>query len=850
MSLVDRISASGRTTATASSVQAEVSENYTSSLLSNLSRAAGSYADYQTSELKKVQEADVVLQRNRAALSQRPTDDATQAGYVAHGVVGVQNKSLALTRQLEQESKSFEGTDEAWSEYTAAKFKELQESSVSEYPITDKTQQSNYLGAITDIFSEQIPHLANVRISDSLEKEQIKRVSTFQDNLLLKMESLPTEELGKALPLMLTENKTALQLTQQEVEKVLMNAAVVAAQTGDERLIDFTKTYKGEGDVPLFQKYGELQQASKKAKQVFAADNQGAMAIAKDKLISQFEAGDLTFGQLAATVDANAKASGIPLFSDNELLGLKDSRQRKIAKKTDYNAILNANDTSEPLAYLYGDKKDRDGLVAALSQRYNEVGEQIIARSGNSDPQFIREVKNRTNVELAKKLSDEELVNDDWKNRFKSLKTLNLENTDPVNGTLPNNVNEVIDLWYSLDEGSRYAHADGDTSALLSNYELFKSQGQTDVQAIQLAQASVRNKKVVSAEVRKSAISKANDVADNLTQASWLEVFSDKEDAPDWYRDRFRSIVSDATFANIQAGYASPEAAAEAAGKAFEANYTRLNNGQLVFGQRKSLAAVMSVNPNDIEITMDAYLQRNKTALEDEALGASISEMYFDRPAGRDIVYIRSGINGMPVSGPIPLSQLKVGRDAFIESQKATEKVLAADTIQVDEGQSIDRFGLPIQSELSVLGQPTQPEMYKEQKVAEVADMKAKLNPNKAGYNPSTKVWLPEGDMIGYGHKLTKSEKDSGFIKVGDTEYNFSDGDSEVTDLIATKLMAQDNKEAEKALQLQWKNFDSLSANHKRQLLIMYQAGDLTPDTSNKIKKAIEVGTEDLMSFK
>lgn len=848
--MVERVSASGRTTQTASTVQADNGSNYASLLLDNISKAAGSVSDYKTSELKKTQEADVVLQRNRAALNQRPTDTATQAGYVAHGVVGVQNKSLALTRQLEQESKLFEGNDEEWSAYTAGKFKELQDSTLAEYPaITDADQKTNYLGAITDIFSEQIPHLANVRISDSLEQEQIKRVNTFQDNLLLKMENLPPEELNKSLPLMLTENRAALQLTQQEVEKVLMNAAVVAAQTGDERLIDFTKTYKGEGDVPLFQKYGELQTASKKAKQVFAAENQGAMALAKDKLISQFEAGDLTFSQLATTVDANSKASGIPLFSDNELLGLKDARQRKIAKDTDYNFIIN-NDTDEPLAYLYGDKKDRDGIVNAYRKKYESVGEQIIARSGNSDPQFIREVKNRTNVELAKKLSDEELVNDDWKNRFKSLKTLNLENTDPVNGTLPENVSEVIDLWYSLDEGSRYAHADGDTSALLSNYELFKSQGQTDVQAIQLAQASVRNKKVVSTEVRKSAISKANDVADSLTQANWLEVFSDKEDAPDWYRDRFRSIVSDATFANIQAGYASPEAAAEAAGKAFEANYTRLNNGQLVFGQRKSLAATMAVNSNDIELTMDAYLQRNKTTLEDEALGASISEMYFDRPAGRDIVYIRSGINGMPISGPIPLAQLKLGRDAFIESQKATEKALAADTIQLGEGQSVDRFGLPLQSELAVLGQPTQPEMYKEQKVAEVADMKAKLNPNKAGYNTSTKVWLPEGDMIGYGHKLTKSEKSSGFIKVGDTEYNFSDGDSEVTDLIATKLMAQDNKAAEKALQLQWKNFDSLSSSHKRQLLIMYQAGDLTPDTSNKIKKAIEVGTEDLMSVK
>jgi hypothetical protein len=736
---VQRASASGRTTAVASKTEFVQSEDYTGKLLDGLSRAAGAAANYSLSELKKKQEADVVLQRNRAALGQRPTDAATQAGYVAHSVVGVQNKSLNLTRRLEQESKTFEGDDAAWSAYTASQFKQLQDETLSEYPaIKGQESETDYLGAITDIFSEQIPHLANVRISDSIEQEQVKRVGAFQENLLIKMGNLDSEQLSQALPAMLVENKAALQLTQLEVDKVLMDAAVVAANSGDERLIDFTKSYNGAGKVPLFQRFGELQSASKKAKQVIAAQNQGAQAVAQQQLIDDFNSGKLTFNQLASKVDAGAKVTGVPLLTDTQIRSLKEDRQRSISKKTDYNSLIEVNNSGEPLGLIYGDKTDRTGLVNALANKYNLAAEAAINASPDKSPAFIQQVKNRTDNEFAKRLSAEELVNDDWVNKFNSLSTLNISSTDLESGQLKSSVSQVIDLWYNLDEGARYAHAKGETAALMSNFELFQAQGLNPAQAIQFAQQSVRERKPLDNKVKEKAFSKAEDVADNLTQSSWYDVFSGREDATDSYRDRIRQVVSDATIANIQAGYLDPEAAAAAAGKAFDSNYTKLKNGQILFGQRKSLSAAMGLDEqgNDIELTLDTYLKRNQTALEDEGMGVGIDEMYFDRPAGRDTVYIRSSVNGMPISGPIPLNQLKAGRDAYLSSLEKEEAVKVEEkSISAEEKFLSNALDMRTNEQKAAMAnyKPTRADNYREKKAEAETKAKLSLNPSKVG---------------------------------------------------------------------------------------------------------------------
>jgi hypothetical protein len=108
---------------------------------------------------------------------------------------------------------------------------------------------------------------------------------------------------------------------------------------------------------------------------------------------------------------------------------------------------------------------------------------------------------------------------------------------------------------------------------------------------------------------------------------------------------------------------------------------------------------------------------------------------------------------------------------------------------------------------------------------------------------------LPEGDFIGYGHKLTKGEKASGFILVDEVEHSFADGDSEVTELIATKILAQDKIESEQNLQREWKNFESLTDSQKQQLIIIRHSGKLVGDKAARVKKAIDEGQEDLMAI-
>jgi GH24 family phage-related lysozyme (muramidase) len=120
-------------------------------------------------------------------------------------------------------------------------------------------------------------------------------------------------------------------------------------------------------------------------------------------------------------------------------------------------------------------------------------------------------------------------------------------------------------------------------------------------------------------------------------------------------------------------------------------------------------------------------------------------------------------------------------------------------------------------------------------------------NGNKVGYDKDKDIWFAhesvEGGLptIGYGHKVTEEEEESGQIKIDNMSFSWKHG---LSNLSILKLFQQDVKEAEKKLSNEWHmgglakgqvfsdatdpSFSKLPAKHQGVLLsIAYNVGSM-----------------------
>lgn len=862
MQQVRRVAPSGRTVNTAYQTSSvEVGADRGVQILNSVLNASGQALSAAGQRYKERIEDDKVRQMNRALRMLSPSDDSTQAGYVAHGLVGVQNGVLESTKRLEELAKTFTGTNEEWDDVLASERQSIQDTAFSNYPaLTDPEQRQQFLSVITNAFLEQAPRLTAARESAKIEQERQARLSTFETNLLQRM-SGETPNFNRDMSALMNENSKALRLTQTEVDTVLINAAVTAAQSGDSRLVEYSKQHGG--DVSLFARSGKLQQAEKTAQRVWSAENAGAVAMAKDELNTQFQSGDLQWPEfLAAAEDLNAK-TGNTAYTDDSLLALKNQRQRSIASKVDINGYLKQGDLAgkgggKPVGLSVQDPKTKDMIVDAVVDKFSLIEQSIINNSPElaDNPQALRQLANKTNARIAEWLTTNQLTNKGWKEQFDTVLNYNLDNVE-ADTSLPTNLADVLELWQTLPAGSKVEHASPQAAAMLSNFEDFRAQGKGDIQALSLAQKAVRSNRTFSSKELKNIESAASSAADDLTSGSWLPFDS----APSWYEDLMAQNLKQAILTNMKAGYVSIDKAATDAKAAFEKHYTTLDNGQLVFGNRQALAGEMAVSPDDIELTLDTYLEMNKEQLLDRAGGANLDELYYDVIPGRGIAYVRSGINGMPVSAPIVLSEIKVGRDEYLATRKAekaqaTQDIVSGVTGSVQsevitgEVQPVEPDGWTGAARLDGR-MPIQEAMLPEATAAFEQAMKQAENSVKAGFDKKTGTWTPhkslEGgtDTLGYGHKLTKAEVKRGYIDIDGTSYKFTDGDSEITEEVATALLRQDMAKSEKQLASSWEGFDKLPVKYKKVLInIQYNTGKANQATWPKLKEAMDKGDD------
>lgn len=840
-------------------------QNTGRSLVDSLSKAAGIAGNQIGYELEQKRQDDIVRQQNRALLNQQPTDDATQAGYVAHGVVGLQNNAMALTKRLQKDAMTFTGTDEEWTEKVVDARRQLQEETFAKYPaLEDEDNRTDMLAAATNIWNEQSLTLTQARVLGKLDQEQKARMNTFSDNLITKTEGLEGAALGESITSLMTTNREALQLTEDEAEGALLQAALTDAASGDGRLVEFAKSYKGGRDSTLFERSAKLQKAEVQYKQRLASENQGYLARTKTDLFDGYLGGELTWRELTDSADKLNEKFGGRAVTDEQLMSLRNRRQGKVSEDTDVSLALDAANNSRfegytPAGVKYTDPKLQQKVIAAKEAALEQTAANTLAQIENPTPQQIATVKADAERELALFINSSQFVHEGWASQFEAIPNYNLEGID-AEGDLPAGAAEVIRRWDEMPEGSRLDHTKPKTAAFFSNFETFRSQGMSDVQAMAAAQKASRNPAIIDATTRSSIASEAASLAEDLTEVGFFGI----TEAPAWYQDRLSLQLNSMIKANMDAGYMDVDKAAEAAKASFETHYTQLGNGQLMFGGREQIASQMNVHPSDIEVTLDTYLDMNKTRIEDELSGVTIDEVYFDVVPNRDIVILRSGVDGLPVQPPIPLSDLKRGRDAWI-MQREESADRERDVEGITEDIARGRAGLPATGKGTTLSaSDVDSGSYRKDKILKASEMfyeerdafrgaiKQVENSAKDGWDKRSKVWTPHESLEGgtqtlaYGHKLTAKEAESGTVEVDGVSYSFKEGESQITEQVAEKLMVQDLDKARSHLQLKWRGYEDLPAKYQKLLVsIQYNTGDVTSKSWAKLNKAMKEGDDE-----
>lgn len=821
---------------------------------------------------KKVAEAEELdIERQRSnALMEKAEDAETEKGKIAYAMVGAQNEVLATTKRLENMSKDFRGTREEWDEVRAAELRTLYDKVQNDYGVEGEEAELMMLKMTNQMFGEQAVRLTAVRAADELEQQRKDRINTFTDNLILRTEGLEGEGMAQVVSTLMTQNKEALQMTDTEAEQVLMQAAIAQAAQGDLRLIKFTEEYTGQHDASLYDRTPQLQEAKLRGERFNKNVDAHELANSTIAITDGYMSDTNSWEQTNKLMDMQDQKYGYSVWPEQRRVALKNAKMAQLSKKADAGNDLDLFSQGVVIESVEGDTARNDRTLEAAKDWVDQaVTAGYMTKAEGEQWYYTR-------------LGRSELKDKELKNRLGILENYNIENIDP-DGELPQEVKDTLALAGSLTSGTRDNHTTAKGQAIWANYQLGKSMGQNDATAFRNASQAANQTKAITPKQKEEVLDFVDDAVDELTYVNWYDNIPlvggiDSEEA---YVERLRGMMYDFTMANMNAGYIDPEMAAKDALKALQTNYTRLDNGNYVFGTQSQLARDMRVAPEDVGSTFDMYLQIHQATIEDE--GGDIETAYFETIPHKGTFIVRDGASGVILLNPQPLSELKKGRDEYTREQQrqATVDNYEANlrTLEAGREAEINSMRHPfsgyihpeVESRINAeydakvkeaeadykraAESPAQLPYEQEETVPEDTQrfndaMKKVENEERAGYNPEANVWIPhkspEGgaDTIAYGHKLTQKEIRSGEIVIDGKSYRYRDGESMISDQVADKLYEQDLANARDSLVKSWPDFESLEPKYQRVLKnIAFNVGQtgnsVSPETWPELAKAI-----------
>lgn len=575
-----------------------IPEDRVTNFMGTLSKVLPAASELLTAEFTKQAETDALLQENRAALGLEPTEDATNAGVSAHKAVTVRNAAMDAAAALQEEAKTFEGTDEDWEMHIAEKQRELLDA-VGEDPEAVK--------AAGKVFQDKYASTALTRYAAKQEQQQIATYNTGMDSLQLATDRQysPAQirvNLGQAI-----EEMKAMGATDALIKKTITDAAIAQAETDDLTLIDYSK------ELGLYQQEPGLVKAERAAQSRITGTMSGEIAIAKQTAVDRLSIDEgMTFEQWAMYAGSVKEPTGQDAFSESEIRSIWEKQQKGMDEAFEIDRYWGASmarmvDEGVTPVGMYDLSKKQ---TAALVNKYDTVfgAREMGEISKASTPEEQVSIKTRYKYEKAKWLSANGIKDEKWSAMFSTL-----ENFDGTlqEQKLPVGVANALALMDDLSEspGAIQNHATDKQIAIHENFKNNLSFGLSETVAYQEAWKMAQKKPVeLRGDDRKKFDSAVRSAVNSSFESSWLgRTFAGSNDnASEQQRGLIGEQVGMRARMLLNAGVKEDMAVARAMSE-FNDTHFQLSNGSVIFGDKNNIARQMGVATEKVDGLIAAF---------------------------------------------------------------------------------------------------------------------------------------------------------------------------------------------------------------------------------------------------
>lgn len=578
----------------------QVPESRATRLLGTLTKVLPAAAKEYEAALDKKIESDKLLQESRAALGQEPTNDATVAGAKAHELVDTRNAAVVSAYQLQEDAKTFEGTDEEWEQHVLATQNNLM------------AMIGNDKDAITiagSVFQKEFGKAALNRYKAKQEQHQTKLYQTNINSLHLATQ-------GDFTPVQIRQNLSKVLdemhlqgASEATIRKSIVDAAITQSELNDLTLIDYTK------EMGLFQQEPGLARAERQAQTRITGQVSGELAIAKQSAIDRMIADDsMTFEQWARYAGSLKEPTGKSAFSESELRSTWEKQQK--AKDDEFDASRYfaqsmkrmIDEQTTPVGFEYLDKKQTAAVIALYDQTFEQMEAKEIAQL--QDPNQQAEVKQKYAYNKARWLTENGIQDEKWVNEFKALEAFSGELQEDK---LPDGVAIALSRMDDLSEspGAIQAHA---TDKQIAIYDGFKKGLRVGLPAPQAYAEAWRNAQLKPVELRGDERKKFDKQVRKAVEAdldhNWLSrTFLG---APQAVSKQQSSQIQEAVGARARMllnANVEPDVAVSRAMAEFNDTHFQLSSGAVVYGNRTNVSRMMGVAADKVDGLITAFPQ-------------------------------------------------------------------------------------------------------------------------------------------------------------------------------------------------------------------------------------------------
>ena len=770
-------------------------------------------------------EDDKVRQMDRALTGLMPSEDATVGGARAHMLVNLQNDVLAQTTQLQQDAKTFQGSDEDWEQHLVNSRNAVQARMWQQYPELQGDKGS--MKVLTNAFLEQQPKVFGARQTAKIDQQIQQRSDDMNSRIIYATQGLSGDALNAALQ-GLQQEAVTLGLTKPQFESMVSGIAQDRAAVGDSTMVEGTKSLRDSNGVSLYQRDGKLMTAEIQANRSWAAQNQVAVFEKKDAAVQAYERGDLSREEMLRIAQNHNDMTGGTAWSDGELSSLFAKVAKASAEKAKMEDLYARGSTGSPLGLQDISKKERDDYAESLTATYQTLADKEIAANG-LEGEAAERVRGKYEQARYAKLGEQLIEDPNIGQRWNALMQMAPENLKDMK-VEPEALQTIMRARDSIPESSRRAVMGDDAYAFVSNYDLATRQGFTTGQAIDFAQRASRSTSLPAGTL-KELTSDVQGVVSDVAGGSWL---TRGDNMSDMGKDLMSQDADTIARAMKVAGNNNDTIKTHL--KSYlQGQYTQLadgffTRGVLVKGDIRGMADKVGVNSNDLPLAMRQYITNHKEQLLDASGGMTEKDLYYDVDMKRGMFTIRAGSGRTPLTQAMPISEIN-GQSLLKQNYEAEKKTRdESKKVWEDSQNRMGSWGLSPTTvrpakETTMEGEPTAkavgkmgiadflvspafasgkdlPANYEfgyKQNNANFVDYVAKAeNSINAGLDRSSGTYTPykdaHGFSVGYGHFITPEEQKNGYVDIDGVKVPFIQGRSELTPDRARKLLEQDLK--------------------------------------------------------